>query len=407
MTTVRGKSVEARDWLESQGLVAKEPAIRSSDYETILSCPFQYYLSRRLGLVSALRWSAALSRGSWFHKRLEFYEESSSGAALQMEESLREKYEELEDLCAGRGIIGEEKRKIFEREEKDMLMAMSWFEAMQAFQVPSKGSVVDYLSKRWFKKLGSEVTAQYEHPEYGKLLAQYDLLLYHETQNAIYIVDAKTCAGSTINRLSICPVEFQTQHYMHILNWLLETGVVQEKYGLPDDVRIGGMIHIAVQKPTIEFGMKDRDFEEVEHIISRGPRKGQIELRRNYSGEPRWQNYRDRCRQWFLADGIYEDKKPERNSDPPLNFSLTYGSSTLSKEGAIEYHSRLNLIRRYSACDPVPGNFPMSAKHLLQFGKLSPFTPFYLTEVKDWPSILSTEGFIQEDRDCVEVHLNA
>ena len=70
MTTVRGKSVEARDWLESQGLVAKEPAIRSSDYETILSCPFQYYLSRRLGLVSALRWSAALSRGSWFHKRL-------------------------------------------------------------------------------------------------------------------------------------------------------------------------------------------------------------------------------------------------------------------------------------------------------------------------------------------------
>ena len=407
MTTVQGKGVEAKDWLETQGLVAKDPAIRSSDYESILSCPFQYYLSRRLGLVSALRWSAALSRGSWFHRRLEFFQESTSCSAMKMEEALQERYEELEELCANRGIIGEEKRKIFEREEKDMLMAMSWFEAMQAFQVPSKGSVVDYLNKPYFQVLGTEIVAEYQHAEYGRLLAQFDLLLYHKKQNSLYVVDAKTCAGSTINRLRTCPIEFQTQHYLHILKYLVDSGELAEKYDIPTDVKIGGMIHIAVQKPTIEFGMNDRDFEEVEHTLSRGPRKGQIELRRTYSGEPRWQNYRDRCRDWFLATGIYEDKKPERNSDPPVNFSLTYGSSTLSKEGTIDYHRRLNLIRCYSACEPVPGNFPMSAKHLLQFGRLSPFTPFYLTEVKDWPSLLSTEGFIQEDRDRVIPNLSA
>ena len=94
-TTVRGNGVEAKEWLEDQELVAKTPAIRSSDYESILSSPFQYYLSRRRGLVSALGWSAALSRGSWFHRRLELFQEPSIVAQQKMEEWFRERCEEL------------------------------------------------------------------------------------------------------------------------------------------------------------------------------------------------------------------------------------------------------------------------------------------------------------------------
>jgi hypothetical protein len=406
MTTKIGKGSEAKDWLESQGLVAKTPAIRSSDYESILSCPFQYYLSRRLGLVPALRWSAALSRGSWFHRRLELFQEPKATALNTMEGWLDERVEELKEICEVRGIIGEAKQRVFDREKKDMLMALSWFEAMQEFQVPSKGSVVDYLSKPWFRILGKEVTAEYNHPEYGRLLAQYDILLYHEKQKSLFIVDAKTCSGSTICRLQTCPIEFQTKHYLHILNYLLSSGKLSEAYDLPPDTKVGGMIHIAVQKPTIEFGMNDRDFEEKEHTLSRGPRKGQIELRKTYSGEPRWENYRDRCKRWFLAKGEYEDKKPERNSDPPVNFSLTYASSSLDWEGTCDYHGCLGVIHKYSSCDPIPGIFPMSANHLRQFGKLSPYSPFYLTRVSDWPTLLSMEGFAQHDRDSVEADIS-
>lgn len=406
-TTVRGNGIKAKEWLEDQGLVAKTPAIRSSDYESILSCPFQYYLSRRLGLVSSLRWSAALNRGSWFHRRLELLQESSIVAQQKMEEWFLEQCDELKEICNDRGIIGAYRSKIFEREEKDMLMASAWFDAMKSFQVPGKGSVVDYLTRPYFRLLGTEVTAEYNHPEYGRLLAQYDLLLYHEEQNSLYVVDAKTCAGSTIDRLSTCPIEFQTMHYTHVLNYLLGSEVLTKKYQIPRDARIAGMIHIAVQKPTIEFGMNDRECTESIHTISRGPRKGQKETRRTYSGEPRWENYRDRCIEWYTATGRFKDKAVERVDDPPINFSLTSGSGLLDKYGTYDYHKCLQLIRQYATCEPNPGCFPKSAKHLRAFNKLSPFTPFYMNEVKEWPSILSSDGFITQDRDDIEIDISA
>ena len=213
----KGKGASAKEWLEEQGLVATTPAIRSSDYESILSCPFQYYLSRRLNLVKALRWSAALSRGSWFHSRLELYQESTSFALSQMITWLEQRQEELKEICAGRGIHGEEQMEILDREEKDMYMAFSWFEAMQAFQVPGKGSVVDYLNKPHWQLLGTEIVAEVNHSEYGRMIGQFDMLFYHKKQNSLYIVDAKTTAGSAIDRLQTCPIEFQTQHYVHIL----------------------------------------------------------------------------------------------------------------------------------------------------------------------------------------------
>ena len=402
----KGKGASAKEWLEEQGLVATTPAIRSSDFESILSCPFQYYLSRRLNLVKALRWSAALSRGSWFHSRLELYQESTAFALSQMRTWLEQRQKELKEICAGRGIHGEEQIEILDREEKDMYMAFSWFEAMQAFQVPGKGSVVDYLNKPYWRLLGTEVVAEVNHSEYGRMIGQFDMLFYHEKQNSLYIVDAKTTAGSTIDRLQTCPIEFQTQHYVHMLKWLHDAEKITQRYSIPRDAKIGGMIHIAVQKPTIEFGMKDRDHEEHEHLLTRGPRKGQIEIRKTYSGEPKWENYRNRCRDWFLGNGDYILKKAERNSDPPINFSLTYGSSLLDKHSSLEYHQRLQLIRHYASIDPAPGSFPMSAKHLHQFGKMSPFTPFYLTEPRDWPGILATEGFMIESRDDVKVDLS-
>lgn len=406
-TTVRGNGIEAKEWLEDQELVAKIPAIRSSDYETVLSCPFQYYLSRRLGLVSALRWSPALSRGSWFHRRLELFQEPSVVAQQKMEEWFRERCEELKELCDVRGIIGKSRSRIFDREEKDMLMASAWFDAMKAFQVPSKGSVIDYLNRPYFKLLGTEVTAEYTHPEYGRLLAQYDILLYHEKQNSLYVVDAKTCSGSTIDRLSTCPIEFQTKHYLHVLNYLAKAEKLTQKYQIPRDAKVAGMIHIAVQKPTIEFGMNDRDFTESPHTISRGPRKGQVETRRTYSGEPRWENYRDRCIDWYLANGRYQDKEIERSQDPPINFSLTPGSDILDKYSTYEYHRCLQLVKSYATCEPTPGCFPKSANYLRGYSRLSPFTPFYLNEVKDWPSIIATDGFMVEDRDDVKPDLSA
>ena len=398
----KGRGKSAKEWLEAYGFMPRTPAIRSSDYEMCLHCPFQYYLSRRLGLVPCLRWSSALSRGSWFHSRAELMDETPEVALQQMGSLLKERNEELLEICNNRGIVGEERSSIIQREERDMLTATSWFEAASTFKIPGKDKTfIEYLNANHFRILDHEVLAKYEHPDFGTLIAQYDLLLYHEKQDKVFIVDFKTCSESPILRLSTCPIEFQTQHYLQIAKYLLDSQVMNKKYDLLDTTGVGGMLHIAVKKPTISFGQRDRDFEVTEHTLTRGPRKGQTEIRRKYLGEPRFENYLRRVKSWYHATDEYEDEAPLRVSDPPVNISTTYGSITKDQSWVHEYHSRLNLIRHYCSVFPAPGNFPSSAGYIRSFSKLSPFAPFYLTPVTEWPSVLQREGFIFEDRDEV------
>ena len=66
--TTRG--LTAYDYLRHHGITDQPPTLRSSDYESCLSDPFRYYLTRRLGIYPALSWSKALNRGSWFHVML-------------------------------------------------------------------------------------------------------------------------------------------------------------------------------------------------------------------------------------------------------------------------------------------------------------------------------------------------
>lgn len=390
---------DSKEWLEAHGLVARQPAIRSSDYESVLHCPFQYYLSRRLGLVQALRWSEALSRGSWFHKRFEHYNLPADEAKRQMEIEYEKRESELTDICINRGIKGESKSNIMEREYQDMMCASAWYEA-------SMGPFLETIRKPHWRVLGTEVVAEYKHPEFGRLLAQFDMLLYHEKQNSVWIVDLKTTGHNPIERLQTCTIEFQTQHYMHILDWMLKEQSLTRAYEIPRDARLGGMMHVAVQKPTIDFGMKDRDCDEKEHTLTRGPRKGQIEIRRTYYGEPKIENYIKRCKDWYNATGEYEDKKAERETAPAINISKT-DRLTLDTRWTTEYTTRLRLVHHYATVDPLPLNFPKSANYLIQFGKMSPFSPFYLTPTSEWPGFLRIEGFMVEDRDDVEVSVSA
>lgn len=400
-----GRGREAQKWMEYHGFVDTTPSIRSSDYEGVLHCPFQYYLSRRLGLSPALRWSKALSRGSWFHKRLEFYRDSSEMALEIMKAMLSERLDELEEICNRIGIKGESKENIKEREQRDFWCALGWYETAMHLDTHQKiPTVHKFLTQDHFRHLGSELGIRLHMPKThraGKVMltGMYDTLLYHKAQNVLFIVDAKTCSGSPEDRLQTCPLEFQTQHYMMVLKLALENNLIQPMFDLPADVKVGGMIHIGVQKPTIDFGMKDRDSEEVEHTLQRGPRKGQVEIRRNYVGEPRFDNYIDRCNDWYRGQGEYEHLGEKWAMSPPINYSLTYGSTLLDEDYVDEYYARVALIRQYVQCKAIPKNFPRSVSHLRQFGRMSPYTPFYMTPPKEWPDIIKAQSFLQVDRD--------
>ena len=393
---------DAKRWLEGYGFVAKQPMIRSSDYELCLHCPFQYYLSRRLGLTPALRWSSALSRGSWFHTCAEHINDTPVIRKSKIKAALVDRKRELHEMCNLLGVIGDSRDSILQREEKDAMSACAWFDAAVQVKIgDTNKTFVETVFAPHFEYLGSEVVMRYEDS-----LIQADALLYHKGQNSVWIVDYKTCAESPTQRLQTCPHEFQTQHYLFTTHYLLGEGTLQRKFDLPEDARIGGMYHIAIQKPSINFGSKDRDCELIEHELQRGPRKGQIEIRRKYHGEPRYENYLKRCEDWYHATGEYEELAPERVGDPVVNISSTSGricDPSLDPTWLYEYHRRLRYINHWREVDPVPANFLKSAKALSQHGKMNVFAPFYMTTPDKWPEILNREGFLFEDRDDVEV----
>jgi hypothetical protein len=366
--------------------------------------PFRYYLSRRLGLVPPLEWSPALNRGTWFHHVLAFFDQTPE----DMDESLRgillDRKAEIEELCRA---AGKNHLPLWEREEKDMKTAQAWwFNACCKLEISREhGTLLDYLNKPCWRVLGREVLLVGTTNPVS--VAQADLLLYNTETNQVWIFDAKTCSVSARVRLSTCPIEFQTLHYLaqgyHLMDPKWHTGhILQKYYDLPLDATLGGMIHGAVQKCPLEFGRDDRPFTEYDHTFSRGARKGEVEVRRQYEGEPTFDNYLERQGEWYTATGRYTHRAAELAEDPPVNLSFTFTRTALDRVGWSRYGRMAGLVHLYSAKDPVPNDFPMNADNLRPFrgSKLSKYAPFYLMPVSYWPGIIETEGFQVVDRDA-------
>jgi hypothetical protein len=395
----KGYGVDAMEYLEAHGLMSVIPTIRSSDWE-LLGCPFRYYLRRRLGLADPLEWIQALMDGGWFHKWLEFDELPEGDRHAAVESCLLQRQEELLEVCSARGVHGTQRQEIVEREEHSMLQAKAWYEAMMGVKIPNHRTVRDYFEKPFWQLLGREVILYQSDTRGAPRVAQLDALYLHTEQRQLYVLDAKTCAEVPEVRLQTCPIEFQTQHYLSILQACLDDRSLWHLYPtLPADVTLGGMIHVAVQKPTISFGMMDRPFEEYEHTISRGTRKGEVDIKRRYMGEPRYERYLERVREWYFAYGRYEENQERWKESPPVNMSVSGAAWLLDGNAREPYNRRLDLIHSYATRRAIPAEFPMRANHLRRYGKLSPLAPFYLTPASRWPDIVMEEGLIQAHRD--------
>mgnify|MGYP003135313031 CR=1 FL=1 len=205
-------SPEAMLYLESFGLVDRQPMIRSSDYRMTRSCPFTYYLCRRLGLVKALQYSEALSRGTWVHHFFSFITLSEDDRVANCYTLLNRRLDELKAQLKAMGTSNDKMHEILHREETDFLVTKAWFEAALTVTInPDLGTLKEHLCNDRFIHVGQELLLKH-----GDCVAQPDLLLYDKPYNKLWIVDFKTCAGSPHQRLQMCPWEFQTQHYFAI-----------------------------------------------------------------------------------------------------------------------------------------------------------------------------------------------
>jgi len=376
---------DAMRYLAEHGIAPRRLRIRSSDYRMLRSCPFTWYLSRRLGLIKASSYSNALSRGSWAHLAFACAK-SGNGYDLYMN-ALAAREQEIRVTAKAIGWQPETVRDMIEREEKDAITAYSWFQAALDVPYDQHGTTL----KQWLgftSFLSQEV--MYTHED---CVIQPDAIVSMKSDpDTIWIVDFKTTAHNPQVRLQTCPVEFQTQHYFHVLQSLMHENRDFE------GKKLGGVLHVAVQKPTIEFGMKDRPFTLDTSPFKSGPRKGEPRNEKIYIGDPDPSLYQQRCYEWYVGTGEYLHLEPERLTAPCVNFSTTTRDHLLDAESIRMYNERLGFCRNYLGREPWPSQYEIGDPSV-GVGGLSPYFPFMVVEPGRWPDVIAQERFVQRDRD--------
>lgn len=401
----RGK--DALEFLRHWGLEARIPSIRSSDFESCLSNPFGYYVRRRLGLSSAITTSPALKTGTYFHYILEYDDFQGDTLSEARRTLIREHHRKDLDQASARlreaGLGPDAIEKYRLKDEELLTLAFATYDAASQIHVPIPGltslNFREYLRNPNWRILDRELLVAYTDPKWPRtsLLAQYDLLLYHVKTKQVWAFDAKTTSDDTVTRLQRCPLEYQTQHYTYILDRMLPTLI--KVYKLPEDAEVGGMIHMAVQKPTIKISGSDRNYTDETRVLKSGPNKGQPKTERKYYGEPVYSNYLSRCQDWMLGQGEYLHFAPERQTQPCVNFSWT-NASYLDSEMAHEYEIRTDLIYHYATMIPEPGNFPRTSK-VDHYGFIDFIGDMALNPVSHWPDILEQNLIIIDHRDDI------
>jgi hypothetical protein len=435
---------DAADYLESHGLTCAEQAtsIRSRDFDTCLSNPFHYYLTRRLGLRPAMSWSKALSRGSWFHHLFSMLEIPTIMSLY--DQLIEARLTELRTVCSALKLSTEKTVSIIQREQKDAATALAWFRATGSVPVhrPNHPPITfqQFLTDKKWQIVGRELKIAYVDPDFPlvPLVAELDLLLYNEQSNSLWIVDAKTHSGSGILRLSTVAHEMQTQHYTCVSAACLPS--ILSHLVLPEDCRLAGMIHIALWKPTLEFGMRDRDFQwtsqgvrsgvegrirkrPIDYAAEWGPDSTALTLRctgtfercfaalhnatgkkpaKQYIGEPSLDNYVARILECYLAQGDYLHEKENREADPPVNWITTTSTYLQHSPWLTEYRRRLALIYDYATVMPWPSEFHRSipdarGRHSRQ---KSDYYDFYVNPPARWPEIVQRNNFIIDHVDA-------
>lgn len=397
---------DAVEFLEAHGIVAVRPPVRSSDFRLATESPFHYLLARRFGLVPRLSWSQALNRGTWFHQAFAMMHLAPDDFTQGYANLLQLRLDELSQVCSDFGIDSEKKRAILATEEQDHSTSLAWYKACTTISLPDVGTIHDVLTAPHFRPLCAECTMEVEFrvPFFHKparCVAQPDLMLYHTGQNSVWIVDYKTTAVSPIDRAASCPIEPQTQHYLHILEAKLQDPKFREANELPPDVRVGGMMHVIVQKPSIEFGMKDRDYLLDTSPFKSGPRKGQPRNEKVYQGEPRLENYIQRCLDWYAGEGEYAHLVADRQTSPVINISYTSAEALRDEMWRRQYHARLQSVNQWRVRKPDPGVFPWPSSVSGVSGRKDTYAPFVLRPITEWPAIVREEGFAIVRRDQV------
>lgn len=391
----KGHGPDARAYLEAHGYLPEIPVIRSSDANL---SEFQYYLSRILGLRPVYSYYEPFSIGGWAHTFLQLY--YSDNRQQRYESKLSEHLATIDEVAKEIRMTAIQKQEARDHAINDSLLAQAIVDT--AFHIPL-GSPNRTIHKILLENnpscrvVASELQLKVPFKKAYRG-AQIDLLLYDEEYHTLRIVDLKTTTATPSVRAETCPVEYQTHHYMSVVNSCLPELI--EAYKLSPKTRLRDMIHIVVQKPPSSMRMcgKDRDFTEYNHTLTRGPRKGQTEVRRTYEGEPKPENFRRRIKDYMLGEGEYTQHAVDRVDYPMADISYT-AYERIDARTWLDYNRITDRIYQMATTEPHPENFTRDSKDMIDRGQLTPYALFYRLPVAAWPDLIKTKGLVVNRRD--------
>jgi len=412
----------AEQKLAEFGLKPVNPPVQSSMYALAAKDPFGFFLRYKLGLVPANAYSEALSRGGWFAENFRFQHDPERLGKLGT--LLTNRLSEISVIVRDFGLGEHARQRMVDKERRDFACALGWYEAVIDLPVPGKGNttVRSYTSQSKWRLLGTEVLFSYTPPEYEyPFVGRFDSLYFDEKTHKVWVRDDKTTSFSADKRTLTFPVEFQAEHYFFCGRELMPMFI--EKFGLPEDSTFGGIMHFAFQKPTIDFGSKDRAY----WWASEGKRKdkagavkdGRLVIRtistgelesdtavdnedsavqelhaitgkkptKVYEKEPDLNRYVERCARWYRAEGEYADKKEEREREPVVAFSYLGPEWFASREE--RYHQRARMLVELCLTKNDPALYRQGPSVVDEYGRVFPTAELYVNPLQAWPEIIT------------------
>jgi len=220
------------------------------------------------------------------------------------------------------------------------------------------------------------------------LRGRLDEIVLDEKSSLIYIRDYKTTSRDVTYTLTGYHYSLQCRLYRLLAGAFLQD-LPDHKNRSPD-----GFILEILQVPTISMGSKDRDYTEYEYTFTRGSRKGETEMRRDYEGEPQFSNYLQRCRGWYA----------ERGDEAVQSFAVRFIEPVLPQELSLALG--LAVIYQNLPAD-VPSAFPRdtTASYCKFMNRICPYYDLCCTDEAAWPAIIESKYEVKppiqlEATDC-------
>jgi hypothetical protein len=354
--------------------------LRQSSVDTCLRCKRCYMFRYRWGISPrAKQYMVASDRGKLLHRLMQL---GPQGIPMVRSEVNDEVSKLLKIIDSGGDLMGDIARQVDDVENsynQALVMATILWEK---YPRPATHKV---LAKEKTVKAsirlndGSRPDLCIETELEGTL----DEVVEDTESKLIWIRDYKTSSRDVMFTLTGYQWSLQCRMYRLLAGAYLQS--------IPEYVNRApeGFILEILQTPTITMCDKDRSFNLIEHTFKSGPRKGTTEMQKDYFGEPTFENYLQRCKEWYTAQGDVSVKA----------FGIRFSESVLPPE------LRMDLMTAavYRLLPAVPENFPRdeTASYCKHYERVCPYYELCSTDPAAFevvkPEIMeSNDGKVEE-----------